>query len=158
MRYRVNLHPWLYTSENILESARLQLIWQTTIITQHTATNDLSNIPFWLWDHSWHFVHLGQRRNPMRWQMLFFYSESARLWWWVFTSVNPTCGLLPTTDRFLDQRGLKAVSSAHSHTVFLISAASLHALPLTLTVLFMLCHIYKSLSSLTLWNFDPARH
>lgn len=55
----------------------------------------------------------------------FFILSQQDFWWWVFTSVNPTCCLLPTTDRFLDQRGLKAGFSPRSHTVFLTSAASL---------------------------------
>ncbi len=84
-----------------------------------------------------------------------FYFKSAGFCWWSFTSVSPTCCLIPATYWFLHQRSLKAVFSSFSHSFFHLYCFTslLYALPLTLTVLFMLRHISKSLSSFTLWNF-----
>ncbi len=84
-----------------------------------------------------------------------FYFESAWFWWWGFTSVNPTCYFLHATDRFLDQGGLKAVSPALSHTVFLISAASLlHSVLYPWLSLSSLCSVtFPNLSLLSHFEF-----
>ena len=73
-------------------------------------------------------------------------------------SIPPAVCFPPQIDFFSDRRGPKAVFPALSHTVFFPHlhhfTSPLHALAFTLTVLFMLYHISKSLSSPALWIFS----